>query len=89
MPSVRGSDRGKSSVEQCAQILSQQKPVGGVVMRSIAPAPFASRTARLLKRLQRMELAPADQRAVLKFIKAMLDTNRPSMPPARTKGRAS
>jgi transcriptional regulator with XRE-family HTH domain len=48
------------------------------------------KTARLLKRLQRIEeLPPADQRAVLKLVDAMLDTRRRSTPPIRTKRRAS
>lgn len=42
------------------------------------------RTARLLKRLRRIEeLPPADQRAVLKLVDAMLDTRRRSTPPPR------
>lgn len=42
------------------------------------------KTARLLKRLQRIEeLPPADQRAVLKLVDAMLETRRRSTPPAR------
>jgi transcriptional regulator with XRE-family HTH domain len=42
------------------------------------------KTARLLKRLRRVEdLPPADQRAVLKLVDAMLDTRRRSAPPAR------
>ena len=51
---------------------------------------LAPKTARLLKRLQRIEeLPPADQRAVLKLVDAMLDTRRRSTPPARTKRKAS
>ena len=51
---------------------------------------LAPRTARLLKRLQRIEeLPPADQRAVLKLVDAMLDTRRRSAPPARAKRKAS
>jgi len=47
----------------------------------------APKTARLLKRLQRIEeLPPADQRAVLKLVDAMLDTRRRATPP-RTKKR--
>ena len=47
------------------------------------------KTARLLKRLTRIaELPPADQRAVLKLIDAMLDTHRRSTPP-RPKRKAS
>ena len=48
------------------------------------------KTARLLKRLTRIaELPPADQRAVLKLVDAMLDTRRRSTPPARAKRKAS
>ena len=51
---------------------------------------LAPKTARLLKRLQRIEeLPPADQRAVLKLVDAMLDTRRRSTPPARAKRKAS
>ena len=50
----------------------------------------SAKTARLLKRLQRIEeLPPADQRAVLKLVEAMLDTRRRSALPARTKSKAS
>lgn len=49
------------------------------------------KTARLLKRLRRIEeLPPADQRAVLKLVNAMLDTRRRSTPAsARAKRKAS
>ena len=49
------------------------------------------KTARLLKRLRRIaELPPADQRAVLKLVDAMLDTRRRSAPaPSRAKRKAS
>ena len=48
------------------------------------------KTARLLKRLQRIaELPPADQRAVLKVVDAMIDTRRRTAPPSRTKHKAS
>lgn len=48
------------------------------------------KTARLLKRLTRIaELPPADQRAVLKLVDAMLDTHRRSTPPLRAKRKAS
>lgn len=48
---------------------------------------LAPKTARLLKRLQRIEELPlADQRAVLKIVDAMLDTRRRATPP-RTKNR--
>ncbi len=48
------------------------------------------KTARLLKRLQRIaELPPADQRAVLKLVDAMLDTRRRSAPTPRVKRKAS
>ena len=41
------------------------------------------KTARLLKRLRRVEeLPPADQRAVLKLVDAMLETRRRSTPPS-------
>ncbi len=47
------------------------------------------KTARLLKRLRRVEeLPPADQRAVLKLVDAMLETRRRTTP-ARAKRRAS
>jgi hypothetical protein len=47
------------------------------------------KTARLLKRLRRVEeLPPADQRAVLKLVDAMLETRRRSTPPPRRR-RAS
>jgi hypothetical protein len=40
-------------------------------------ARTSPKTARLLKRLQRIEeLPPADQRAVLKLVDALLDTRR-------------
>jgi transcriptional regulator with XRE-family HTH domain len=46
------------------------------------------KTARLLKRLRRIEeLPPADQRAVLKLVDAMLDTRRRSTPAARSAKR--
>lgn len=56
--------------------------------------PFAEKlspkTARLLKRLRRIEeLPPADQRAVLKLVDAMLDTRRRVTPPPRAKRKAS
>jgi transcriptional regulator with XRE-family HTH domain len=42
------------------------------------------KTARLLKRLRRVEeLPPADQRAVLKLVDAMLETRRRATPPTR------
>lgn len=51
---------------------------------------LSPKTARLLKRLQRIEeLPPADQRAVLKLVDAMLDTRRRSAPPPRAKRKAS
>ena len=47
-------------------------------------------TARLLKRLRRIEEPPpADQRAVLKLVDAMLDTRRRTAPTPRTKRKAS
>ena len=50
---------------------------------------LAPKTARLLKRLQRIEeLPPADQRAVLKLVDAMLDTRR-RVAPSRAKRKAS
>ena len=46
------------------------------------------KTARLLKRLRRIEeLPPADQRAVLKLVDAMLDTRRRSTPAPRSAKR--
>ncbi len=54
------------------------------------PEQLAPRTARLLKRLQRIEdLPPADQRAVLKLVDAMLETRRRTAPPSRAKRKAS
>lgn len=51
---------------------------------------LSPKTARLLKRLQRIEeLPPADQRAVLKLLDAMIDTRRRATPPARSKRKAS
>jgi hypothetical protein len=48
-----------------------------------------SSTARLMKRLQRIEeLPPADQRAVLKLVDAMIDTRRRATP-SGPKRRAS
>jgi hypothetical protein len=52
--------------------------------------PLLPKTARLLKRLQRIaELPPADQRAVLKLVDAMLETRRRVTPGARAKRKAS
>lgn len=54
-----------------------------------SPERTSPKTARLLKRLQRIEeLPPADQRAVLKLVDAMLETRRRTAP-ARTKRKAS
>lgn len=48
------------------------------------------KTARLLKRLRRVEeLPPADQRAVLKLVDAMLETRRRTAPVSRSKRKAS
>lgn len=48
------------------------------------------KTARLLKRLRRVEELPlADQRAVLKLVDAMLNTRRRTTSPPRTRGKAS
>ena len=45
---------------------------------------LSPKTARLLKRLRRVEeLPPADQRAVLKLVDAMLETRRRAAPPTR------
>jgi hypothetical protein len=52
--------------------------------------PLSPKTARLLKRLQRIaELPPADQRAVLKLVAALLETRRRVTPSARAKRKAS
>jgi transcriptional regulator with XRE-family HTH domain len=52
-------------------------------------AKTSPKPARLLTRLQRIEeLPPADQRAVLKLVDAMLDTRRRTAPP-RAKRKAS
>ena len=49
---------------------------------------LSPKTARLLKRLRRIEeLPPADQRAVLKLVDAMLDTRRRSAPAPRSAKR--
>lgn len=51
---------------------------------------LSPKTARLLKRLRRIEeLPPADQRAVLKLVDAMIDTRRRATPPPRSKRKAS
>lgn len=51
---------------------------------------MSPKTARLLKRLRRIEELPAsDQRAVLKLVDAMIDTRRRATPPARAKHKAS
>lgn len=48
------------------------------------------KTAWLLKRLRRVqELPPADQRAVLTLVDAMLDTRARTQRPSRTKSKAS
>jgi len=53
-------------------------------------AKTSPKTARLLKRLQRIEeLPPADQRAVLKLVDAMLETRRRTAPASRSRRRAS
>jgi transcriptional regulator with XRE-family HTH domain len=50
---------------------------------------LSPKTARLLKRLRRIEeLPPADQRAVLKLVDAMLETRRRTAP-SRAKRKAS
>jgi transcriptional regulator with XRE-family HTH domain len=47
---------------------------------------LSPKTARLLKRLRRIEeLPPADQRAVLKLVDAMLETRRRTAPRAKRK----
>jgi len=56
----------------------------GVTAPTVLLAP---RTARLLKRLQRIEELP--QRAVLKLVDALLDTRSRSTPPRRPKRKAS
>jgi hypothetical protein len=49
---------------------------------------LSPKTARLLKRLRRVEeLPPADQRAVLKLVDAMLETRRRSTPPTPARKR--
>jgi hypothetical protein len=49
---------------------------------------LSPKTARLLKRLRRVEeLSPADQRAVLKLVDAMLEIRRRSTPPAPARKR--
>ncbi len=58
-------------------------------LKPVADA-LAPKTARLLKRLQRIEeLPPADQRAVLKLVDAMLDTRRRATPPRVKKRKVS
>ena len=52
--------------------------------------PLALKTAQLVERLLRIaELPPADQRAVLKLVDAMLDTRRRATPPPRAPRNAS
>jgi transcriptional regulator with XRE-family HTH domain len=54
------------------------------------PERTSPKTARLLKRLRRIEeLPPADQRAVLKLVDAMLETRRRATPAAKGKRKAS
>ena len=51
---------------------------------------LAPKTSRLLKRFRRIkERPPADQRAVLKLVDAMLETRRRSTPPSRAKREAN
>jgi hypothetical protein len=65
--------------------LSTDKPLGVRPVRET----LSPKTAWLLKRLRRVEeLPPADQRAVLKLVEAMLETRRRSAPPPRRR-RAS
>lgn len=53
-------------------------------------AKLPPKTARLLKRLQRIEeLPPADQRAVLKLVDAILETRLRTAPPRRATRKAS
>jgi transcriptional regulator with XRE-family HTH domain len=66
--------------------VSTDELLGVKPLREVLPP----KTARLLKRLQRVaELPPADQRAVLKLVDAMLDTRRRATPAARAKRKAS
>ncbi|MCY7412776.1 MAG: helix-turn-helix domain-containing protein [Salinibacterium sp.] len=66
--------------------VSADELLGIVSVREHTPP----KTARLLKRLSRIEeLPPADQRAVLKLVDAMLDTRRRATPPMRAKRKAS
>lgn len=57
---------------------------------TVTREPRSPKMARLLKRLQRIaELPPADQRAVLKLVDAMVDTRRRAAPAPRAKRKAS
>ena len=76
----RGSAPGAVLVELAKALRVSTDELLGVrpVRETLSP------TARLLKRLRRVEeLPPADQRAVLKLVDAMLETRRRSTPPPR------
>lgn len=71
--------------------LARALKVSTDVLLGVAALPerTAPKTARLLKRLRRIEeLPPADQRAVLKLVDAMLETRRRATPAAKGKRRA-
>jgi transcriptional regulator with XRE-family HTH domain len=66
--------------------LARALKVSSDVLLGLAPIAdkTSPKTARLLKRLRRIEeLPPADQRAVLKLVDAMLETRRRSAPSSR------
>ena len=87
-PDVRHVPRLLSSVRGIAvppALLGESAKGSGVrpVRETLSP-----KTARLLKRLRRVEeLPPADQRAVLKLVDAMLETRRRSTPPIPARKR--
>lgn len=57
--------------------LARALTVSTVELLGVQPETLSPKTARLLKRLRRIEeLPPADQRAVLKLVDAMLETRR-------------
>ena len=73
----RARSRPARSLKVSTDVLLGVKPVRDTL---------APKTARRLQRLQRIEeLPPADQRAVLKLVDAMLDTRRRVTPPRTTR----
>jgi hypothetical protein len=76
----------RDHVDQCEILLvvaPRARPGVKPVRETLSP-----KTARLLKRLRRVEeLPPADQRAVLKLVDAMLEPRRRSTPPTAARKR--